>query len=382
MSHRRRNKGGNKGKNNAIKKQVKTMPVVAKEKIEIETAVEKPKVTNGLKTLIVFDTNVLRDMLGKEVVYNSFTFGYTYNELNAFIIDNGLEEFVTLSVSTMVIEELKNQKKRAYKQDVADLKEIVKRLEGLPHIPENSIPIPDEDFDCGTFIEQNATTYIAENNINTLVYKDEHASSILKNMVQKVVSSDKPKSPFAISGPYKDAGFKDGIIWETLMHFDSVLEYDKIIFLSKDGDYKVNCLDDFKEKWNMHIKIEKDKNNVIAELKKDYGNYIEERSIHDFAQTDYFRDYLFDGIKVKTDIVANDVNYKIQNFEIEDICKLVERIPPTDDELNESIVISSTVKILFTEKGKKKEQVVIAKTTLADEESKEIIETTFDIELL
>lgn len=27
-----------------------------------------------LKTLIVFDTNVLRDMLGKEVVYNSFKF--------------------------------------------------------------------------------------------------------------------------------------------------------------------------------------------------------------------------------------------------------------------------------------------------------------------
>ncbi len=337
---------------------------------------------NRLKTLIVFDTNVLRDMLGKEVAYNSFTFGRAYDELSLFIKENGLDDYVTLSVSTMVIEELKNQKKRAYKQDIADLNEIVKRLEGLPHIAVNSIAIPDENFDCSNYIEQNASNYIKDNKINTLVYKEEHASSILNSMVQKVVSFDKPKSPFAISGQYKDAGFKDGIIWETLMHFEGVLEFDKIIFLSKDGDYKENCLDDFKGKWNRHIKIEKDKNNVIAEIKKDYGNYIAERVIYEFAQTDYFKDYLFDGIKVKTEIVVDDANYKIQNFEIIDVCKVVDRIPPTDEEVNESIVIASELKIFFTEKGKKRDQLVLAKTILADDESKEITETTYDIELI
>jgi hypothetical protein len=334
-----------------------------------------------LRTLIVFDTNVLRDMLGKEVVYNSFTFGKTYNELDTFIKENGLEEYVKLFVSTMVIEELKNQKKRAYKHDIANLKEIVKRLEGLPHIPEGSIPIPDEDFDCGAFIEQKAATYIAENQINTLIYKDEHASSILNNMVQKVVYTDKPLSPFAISGPYKDAGFKDGIIWETLMHFETVLEYDKVIFLSKDGDYKENCLDDFKKKWNRHIKIEKDKNNVIAELKRDYGNYIEERAIHDFADKEYFRAYLFDQLKVKTEIAINGSNFKIENFVIENPCTLVERMPPSD-EGDEYIIIHSQIIIHFTAAGEKKQQVVIAQTELADEESKEIIQTTYDIELI
>ncbi len=323
-----------------------------------------------IKTLIVFDTNVLRDMLGKEVVYNSFTFGKSYNELDTFIKENGLEEYVKLSVSTMVIEELKNQKKRAYKQDIANLKEIVKRLEGLPHIPEGSIPIPDEEYDCGAFIEHNAAAYIAANDINTLVYKEEHASSILSNMVQKVVNTDKPLS-----------GFKDGIIWETLMHFETVLEYDKVIFLSKDGDYKENCLDDFKEKWNRHIKIEKDKNNVIAELKLDYGNYIEERAIHDFADKEYFRDYLFDQLKVKTEIAINGSNFKIENFVIENPCTLVERMPPSDEE-DEYIIIHSQIIIHFTEAGEKKQQVVIAQTELADEESKEIIQTTYDIELI
>lgn len=333
-----------------------------------------------LKTLIVFDTNVLRDMLGKEVVYNSFSFGKSYNELDTFIKNNGLERYVTLSVSTMVIEELKNQKKRAYKQDIANLKEIVKRLEGLPHIPENSIPIPDENFDCGAFIEQNATAYIAANNINTLVYKEEHASSILNNMVQKVVTTDKPQSPFAISGQYKDAGFKDSVIWETLMHFDMVLEYDKIIFLSKDGDYKENCLEDFTQKWNRHIQIEKDKNNVIAELKKDYGNYIEQRVIHDFAEKEYFKNYLFENLKEKTELAINGSKFKIENFDIINPSALVERMLPIDEA--EEFIINSEIMIYFTEAGQKKQQVVMAKTKLADEESKEIIETTYDMELI
>ena len=334
-----------------------------------------------LKTLIVFDTNVLRDMLGKEVAYNSFTFGKAYEELYSFINESKLESYVTLSVSTMVIEELKNQKKRAYKQDIADLKEIVKRLEGLPHIAKDSIVVPDEEFDCGVFIEQSASDYISQNHINTLKYKDEHASSILNNLVQKVVSSDKPKSPFAISGPYKDAGFKDGIIWETLMHFETVQDFDKIIFLSKDGDYKENCLEDFKAKWNRHIKIEKDKNNIIAELKKDYGNYIAERAIHEFAAKEYFRDYLFDDLKAKTEILIVDTNYKIENFEIVDVCKVVKRLPPNEDQ-EENVIINSEIQIHYKENTKKRVQIIEAETTLADDETKEIISTDYNFELL
>ena len=340
-----------------------------------------PKKSNLLKTLIVFDTNMLREMLGKEVAYNKFSFGKAYEELNSFINENGLTNDVVLTVSTMVIEELKNQKKRAYLQDINDLKEIVKRLEGLPHIAENSITVPDENFDCEIFVEENAKRFIEENGINTLVYKEEHSTSILSNMIKKVATVDKQKSPFAISGNYKDAGFKDSIIWETLMHFEKVEEFDKIIFLSKDGDYKENCIDDFKSKWNRHIKIEKDKNNVIAELKTDYELYIKERAIYDFAQTDYFKDYLFDGLKTKTEICFEAANFKIENFEIEDTCTNVERMPPNED-LEENVIIHSNAKVFYSENAEKKQQILVAKTTLADDETKEIIETLYDIELL
>lgn len=358
---------------------LKTTKVEGKAVAIADFAIQKK--SNLLKTLIVFDTNMLREMLGKEVAYNKFSFGKAYDELNTFINENGLTNDVVLTVSTMVIEELKNQKKRAYLQDINDLKEIIKRLEGLPHIAENSITVPDDNFDCEIFVEENAKKFIEENGINTLVYKDEHSTSILSNMIKKVATVDKPKSPFAISGNYKDAGFKDSIIWETLMHFEKVEEFDKIIFLSKDGDYKENCIDDFKRKWNRHIKIEKDKNNVIAELKTDYELYIKERTIYDFSQTDYFKDYLFDSLKTKTEICLEEANFKIQNFEIVDKCTTIERMPPNED-FEENIILHSNIKIFFTDKAEKKQQIVVAKTTLADEETKEIIETFYDFDLI
>jgi hypothetical protein len=99
------------------------------------------------------------------------------------------------------------------------------------------------------------------------------------------------KQPFAHSGKYKDAGFKDNIVWESLMHFDGVTDFDKVIFITKDTDY-TNCQVEFKAKWNRHISIISDENNALVEIQKDYDFYITERAIYDYAQTDYFKDYL------------------------------------------------------------------------------------------
>jgi hypothetical protein len=164
------------------------------------------------------------------------------------------------------------------------------------------------------------------------------------------------------------------------MNFDSLSEFDKVIFLTKDGDYN-NCDIEFRDKWNKHIDIEKDENNVLTTIKKDYENYIAERAIHDFAQTEYFRDYLADGLKIKSEISIEDNNYKIENFKITDLCKIVDRIPPTDEEY-ETIVVSSEIKIFFTKNSEKKAQIVTAKTILADDATREIILTEYDFELI
>lgn len=331
-----------------------------------------------LKTLIVFDTNSLRSTDAGEVAYSFFAFGRPFQVIESFIIEKNLAEDVHIAIPTWAIEELKDQKNRQYKTDIVEFQKLAKRLSGLPHIPE--ITLPEEEFDCATYVGEKAIAYLATKQIKLLEIKEEIANTVLRSMMTRVMKDEAKKQPFAHSGKYKDAGFKDNVVWESLMHFDDVTNYDKIIFLSRDGDYK-NCDVEFREKWQRHISILKDENNVIVDIQKDYDNYIKERAIYDFSQTDYFKDYLFDGLKTKTEICFEAANFKIENFEIVDTCANVERMPP-NEELEENVIIHSSIKIFFTENAEKKEQIVVAKTTLADDETKEILELIFEPELI
>lgn len=330
------------------------------------------------KTLIVFDTNSLRSTEAGEVAYSFFAFGRPFQVVEEFILEKDLSEDIHIAIPTWAIEELKDQKHRQYKTDIIEFQKLATRLAGMPHIPE--IALPEEEFDCTTYIQEKAQEYLATKSIKLLEIKEELANTVLQSMMVRVMKDQNKKQPFAHSGKYKDAGFKDNIVWESLMHFDGVTDYDKVIFITKDGDYS-NCEHEFKAKWNRHIAIEKDENNAIAEIQKDYELYITERAIYEFTQTDYFKDYLFDNLKVKSEIVLDGNNHKIENFEIVDRCMQIERMPPNED-FEENIVIHTIIKIFYTDGGVKKEQDVKTTTVLADEVTRDISETNFEPELI
>ncbi|MBB6111273.1 hypothetical protein SAMN05421821_11183 [Mucilaginibacter lappiensis] len=330
-----------------------------------------------LKTLIVFDTNSLRSTEAGEVAYSTFYFGRPFQAIEEFITENKLTEDVQIAIPTWAIEELKDQKQRQYKTDIEAFQKLSIRLSGIPDIPE--IKLPEGQFDCAAYVEGKALEYLDSKKIMLLEIKEEIANTVLQSMMKRVMKDESKKKPFSHSGKFKDAGFKDNIVWESLMHFEGLTDYDKVIFLTKDGDYK-NCEIEFKAKWQKHITILQDENNVLVDIQKDYDNYIKERVIHDFAQTEYFTDYLKDDLKVKTIIVIEDEEYKIENFAIVDSCKNVDRMLPNEEEV-ENITILSKIAIHFTNKGEKKIQIVEASTTLEDEETKEIVSTEYNFEL-
>jgi len=196
-----------------------------------------------------------------------------------------------------------------------------------------------------------------------------------------VLKDEGKKAPFANLGKtYKDAGFKDNLVWESLMNFEEVSNYDKVIFLTKDGDFNVHCKTEFKTKWERHIAIEKDENNVIAEINKDYGNYIKERVIHDFAQSEYFIAYLESELKSKVLITISEIDEPIESYQIKDVNGYVNRLVPDEDGVV-SFLISSKILITYKSNGDIKKQEIEALTTLYDEETKEIISTEFDFNL-
>ena len=331
-----------------------------------------------LKTLIVFDTNSLRSTEEGEVAYSFFAFGKPFQDIEKFVTDNNLADEIHLAVSDWAITEIKDQKQKQYLTDVEEYKSLAKRLSGLPHTGE--ITFPADEFNCEEYVEQKAAEFLAVKQIKRLGIPEVVANTVLRSMMSRVMRGER-KSPFVNSGKYKDAGFKDNLVWESLMIYDAVPNYDKIIFLTKDGDFNKHCEAEFRTKWNKHIVILTQENNVIAEISKDYENYIKERAIYDFAQSEYFEGYLKDELSAKSLILIGEIEEPIRNFVIENLSSGVERIPINEAGV-ENIIITSTVKITYKWDDGTKDQLIEAYTTLDDDDTKLIIETEYNFSLL
>jgi len=334
----------------------------------------------SIKTLIVFDSNTLRstDNSGG-VVYNSFSLGGAYHSVERFIEENALTDNVKLAIPAFVIEELKRQKQRSYDDDIRDLKNIINRLSGLPHINLDDLKIPDAEFSCAEFIEGEARTYISNNEINLLDLNEEDAPSILKIMMDKVVNHKTPKRPFFVTGGgdrIKDAGFKDNIIWEVLMHFKGIADFDKVIFVSNDAGFN-DCKPEFQAKWGKHFELATSFEAVKIALQLDYGNYIENRNAYEYANTDYFKDFLDDELRKVTFVDYEGESIKIENYKITNFCKNVEKVPDEEGDFS-SVDIVSEIIVYTTFDGGKIEIPVYAKTNLSDLENKVIEEITFE----
>lgn len=325
-----------------------------------------------LKSLIVFDTNSLRSTDAGEVVYSSFSFGKAYDIISGFIVENKLQDDVSIAVSILVVDEIKIQMARSYKADLQRLEETKRRMNGLPHVTVGLIGIPDIDFDCSGYVEQKAKDYLESNkHVKLLNFSNDQSEQILKSLIAR---AHKTRPPFFKTAKNSDAGFKDSVIWETLLNYQEIEKYHKVILVTKDEGFK-GCETEFEAKWNRHFKIIAAPEAVNTELGIDYKNYIEERAIHDFAQTEYFVDYFKDELNAKIVIVIDGAEYRIENYAIEDICKNVDRLPPNEDDV-ENLIISSVINIHFTMGTEKIVQPVEAQTLLWDEESKDIQQPT------
>lgn len=333
----------------------------------------------NLKTLVVFDTNLIRSLEAGDLAYRFFSFGKSFEELQKLIGENNLTPYVTVAVSELVIEELKLQKSKKYVEDIERLKSIATRLAGMPHVADGSIQIPAIEFDCKTYVEEEAKKFIQSQSTKIIPIKDNDTNSMLRNMIGKVMQ-DKVKAPFKTTSgkdnKIKDAGFKDNVIWESLMHYGEVSNFDKILFVTDDTGYD-GCEKEFIDKWNKHIKIIKNHTALEAELRTDYGNYMQYHKVYEFAGKEYFDDYLKDLLSPASFVQLDGEELKIENYQISEHCLRVET--DTDEEGDYvSPIIHSSVSVFTTKDGAKTEINVLAKTQLSDFETMEIEKTDFE----
>jgi len=178
---------------------------------------------------IIFDTNAIfnkcEDKFALECrVASDFYKFIQYRETKKLNLAN-------LFVSKMTLNEIIKQRKELYVTKKKDFNDIC-RYFNIDHT------INDEIIDK---IPEDTESFFTNNGIRILEYPN-NLNKIIERAIEK-------KTPFKGGKPNSDAGFKDVIIWESILTYNFEAERTgKIIFFSNDNGFKKDLLtEEFKQ---------------------------------------------------------------------------------------------------------------------------------------
>ena len=214
--------------------------------------------------LVIIDTNKLGSYSKGSLQCKN----YKYLEINKHLHESLVNNFnfkivkdvsIDVAIPEIVLEELKQQQKEAFNSDLEKLKVLFEKFKEL----EKSELTP-PTLDYKDFLTQKEGGYLG---IYNLIKIARPSKEIFDKLVEKVVEKRKP---FYKKNNQIDSGFKDALIWESILSFCSTNKYDEYFFLTEDSDFKDSFLmEEFRE-------IVKRELNIITEIADLKGRLEEE----------------------------------------------------------------------------------------------------------
>ena len=259
---------------------------------------------------VFIDTNILQSFIkyGKKdyVFLANLGIPKNYYNLVSFIEENRLQDYVEICISEVVFKELRQHMidnfNSFYDNITADMESFSKiggdilELSYKIKMTKEAYPKYVDDL-IKEFIDnsQNLCKYIP------ISSKEELIDTLLDKSLRKV----KPFVAQTIDGKgYKDAGFKDSIIAETIYAHCSA-EDRKCLLISNDSDFGQrfeSALNDT-NKYVRASTIEQ----AILFLKEYYETSIEERLTREFTDNTYWHEYLLKDIEQEYDASVTKV---------------------------------------------------------------------------
>jgi len=328
--------------------------------------------TSEAKTLIIFETNKLRQVVEGEPSYGKFDFSFEFKQLNNFIHENGLTDYIHVAVPDIVIHELLQQKIEQYNDDCADFLAIKARLSELPDADFSQVKLPSNEFSCQDHLRPQLEEFISNSGIKLIELPDEKLDDIFRKILERAIQKE---APFKRSNKSSDIGFKDVVIWETILHYSAIQNYDKVFFLTKDSIFDNKCKNEFRTKLEKDISFQTAVPLVIGDLEEIYTDEIEHNKYVKFAYSDYFKGHINNKLKSIETIDFN--NEEWVKSSVEGIVYL-ETYGHSDDEGEPLTIFVSKAKIIITRMQDTKEVNVVINTVV--DKNMEIEDADFEIE--
>ncbi|MDU7336741.1 MAG: PIN domain-containing protein [Clostridium sp.] len=208
---------------------------------------------------IIFDTNTLYVNHKTYGDFTGFSFNSTFDNVVGILEELDIYEHITVLVPTVVYEEMKKQKISAHD----DKKETLQKAIGKSKFPEFEYSFSEIDYEkyvSDKIIEYKKQLASGQTSIAELPLPTEKRfSSIVHRAFTKL-------PPFYGVEKESDKGFKDALLWESILELKENTPQAKIVFYSKDNGFCDVLIDEFQSLFNDQIFICKNEFEVKNQL--------------------------------------------------------------------------------------------------------------------
>lgn len=216
---------------------------------------------DGVTYYVIFDTNALFQTYEKKADFTSFSFNSTYANVIDMINQLDIYSRVTLAIPSVVWSEMGKQIIDKHDELIIPFKStITKKIFPEYSISENPIK------DYSAYIRSIIDSYKAElsGGLNTVIELPIATSNRFESIVKRAFEK---QPPFEGKDKKSDKGFKDALLWESILEFASTHSSSKIIYYSKDNVFDEFLLREFAEhEINSSLSICKNENDVKNQL--------------------------------------------------------------------------------------------------------------------
>ncbi len=210
------------------------------------------------KILVIVDTN----KIGNYQKGNLECKNYNYLEINKHLHESLVNNFnfkssenikIEVAIPAIVLEELKQQQNECFIRDFKKIHEVFSKFSKIGKFKLN---FPEINY--VSHLNTKSASYLGKYKITEIKLPSQETFS---KIIQKVLKKEKP---FYKKNKETDSGFKDALIWESILEFVRENKHDRYFFLTNDEDFMDNLLSqEFFQVAKKEIEIVKE----IADLK-------------------------------------------------------------------------------------------------------------------
>lgn len=239
-------------------------------------------------TEVFFDTNFLRKKNIDD--FSKFNFGTQFEDFIDFLGTNDVVDYYKINISEITMEELKKQINDKYKEELLKLKESYNKFKNVHNIKFDE----DASIKYDEILKKLMRDYIEIYNIN--IVKTKNIS--LQNILNRAINKNKP---FVGENGNSDKGFKDAVLWESIIEYAKRTENKRFILFTKNvQDFPKELEDEFKSFTNKKIEI-------VNEL-----SIVQERIL--LEQSRNIKDILtLNWLKENEQILIDEINDYLEN---------------------------------------------------------------------